>query len=465
MVSFQSGMKLVMGIIGIVIIISAIVWLFVEKTLSGIGKAAVFGLILLGVGAIAWIIFGYLPLFDNAAGNNDFASEPRYTAQIALLTEAYSSLADKKRPVTELLPTLASLTTEQVMPEVQQNFVNFFALGCRFAGYVGPMESGYFDAGNAIQAAVNAGCRVFVLDIDYIEDCREQNVRYFPRLVVRDSQGKMLIQMNSTRPICNSLSKSNIYDVCKEIETRAFGSGCQNNTDPIVLVLYFLRTPPGVYNSKAVLDYYSKVAKCLAPLKDRMVTTLLDGGNFYRQSQESRLLINNISDYNNKVLVFSNANTNGFREVQTYSTDDDLDYMIHLRLAYTQTQLGITQQDAQFGILETAENYMIIPQSRNDQVINAGKQKWTICLAKDPTQTIPAETYTKITNTYGVNCVPAILFHTDASKYLFSESLFNKYSFLPKPKLIRYIKPPVVSAGSISQVVNANQGNLRPPST
>jgi hypothetical protein len=88
--------------------------------------------------------------------NPDFKSEPEYKAQIALLSKKYSSTADAKRPVSDLLSTID-------MPPVQQNFVNFYALACRYPGYIGPMNEGYVDPDIGIQNAVQAGCRVFVL--------------------------------------------------------------------------------------------------------------------------------------------------------------------------------------------------------------------------------------------------------------------------------------------------------------
>ena len=267
-----------------------------------------------------------------------------------MLSNKYNPIASARRPVTELL-------SQNVMPESQECFVNFYSLGCRYTGYIGPMNEGYWDPDLAVQLAVNAGCRTFVLEIDYLDECDGETIKYFPRIVVRDAQGKMRIKYNSNRPICNSTQHSYIRDVCEKINFYAFASGCQNSSDPVVIVLYFLRQPPGSYKSKTVLDYYSNVAKALSPFQNRLLGNELDGGTYYRQKQEGRLLINNITDYNGKVLIFSNANTSGFRENQTYSPMEDLDYLVNLRLSYTQTQLGVTSNDSgsSFGILQTVE--------------------------------------------------------------------------------------------------------------
>lgn len=427
--------------------------MFEFTLVNGFIFLAVIGIIFVGVG----IYLSYISSYNIATSSGDYRKEDEYKTQVKLLTDTYTPRAGARRPVSQLL-------SQNVMPEIEQNFINFHALGCRFTGYIGPIQNGYFDPDVALQQSVNAGCRVFVLDIDYVNECNGESNKFYPRIVARDAQGKMLIKFNSNRPICNTETHSNLKQICEKINFYAFSDSCQNRDDPLVIVLYFLRQPPGAYNSKTVLDYFSSVAKNLAPFRDRMITNELDGGTFYRQKQESRLLINKITDYNGKVLIFSNANTSGFRESQAYSTSEDLDYLTNLRLSYRQTRLGITETEPQFGILETAEDYMIIPNDRTDQVVQETKLKWTICFPADPTQTVPIETYNKITSTLGVNCVPALLFDTEKCNYLFKDPLFKTHSFMPKPQPIRYVKPPVVVPAEPNPSTNANRGSLRMPS-
>jgi len=415
--------------------------------------------ILLTIVVIATSVSIYLYLSNKIRleGFADYKQDSAYTAQVKLLSDKYSSMANGKRPITHLLQSGA-------MPDEHQCFVNFYSLGCRFTGYIGPMQNGYFDPDIAVQSAVNAGCRVFVLDIDYMDMCDSDTVKYFPRIVVRDIQGKFMINYDSTQPLCNTSSSSTIRDICEKINFYAFAPSCQNNTDPVVIVLYFLRQPPGTYKSKSVLDYFSNVAKSLSPFSDRLLKNELDGGTFYRQKQEGRLLINKITDYSGKVLIFSNANTNGFREIDTYQPTEDLDFLTNLRLSYSQTKLGITdnKSSSPFGILETAENYMIIPADRSDEMIENTKLRWTMCLSRDPSITVPKETYNAITSKYGIHCSPVILFD-DASQYMFTDPLFKTYSFAPKPEPLRYIKPPVITPATPNPSTNANQGMLRAP--
>lgn len=407
---------------------------------------------------VAITVYGVL----NKANTQDSTSDPKlestYKSQVKLLSDTYNPVASAKRPVTDLI-------AKNLIPEEQASFVNFFSLGSRYTGYIGPFEEGYWDPDLAVQLAVNAGCRTFVLEIDYLDECKGETISYFPRIVVRDAQGKMRIKYNSNRPICNSPTHSNIRDVCDKINFYAFSASAQNATDPVVIVLYFLRQPPGSYKSKTVLDYYSNVAKALAPFKNRLLTNELDGGTFYRQKQEGRLLINKITDYNGKVLIFSNANTTGFRESQLYSPGEDLDFLVNVRLMYTQTKLGVTENDsgAPFGILQTIRDYLTIPSDRSEEITEATKLRWTICFSQDPSQSVSKDAYNKITSTYGVHCIPAILFDTTDNDYLFKDNTFKTYSFIPKPEALRYIKPPVVIPAEPNPSTDAKGGMLRAP--
>lgn len=392
-----------------------------------------------------------------AADPNSFKSEPAYKSQVEAVTKKYNSTATSKRPVRDLL-------AKNVMPDSEQCFVNFYAHACRFTGYIGPMSNGYMDPDVAVQMAVNAGCRVFVLDIDYLDDCVQSNVAYFPQLVVRDAQGKLIIRYTSNVPMCNDTTRSNLRTVCDKINLYAFADSCQQSMDPVVIVLHFLRQPPGSYKSKTVLDYYSHVAKALAPFQNRFLANELDGGTFYRQKQEGRLLINKITDYNGKVLIFSNANTSGFREIP-YDPSEDLDFMTNLRLSYTQTKMGVTENESgtMYGILQAAEDFTTIPPDRTDTVVEQTKLCWTVALSRDPSKPVSQAVYQQITGTTGVHCVPAILFDPSENDYMFTDKTFKTYGFMPKPKELRYIKPPVVTPAKPNPSTDAKGGMLRAP--
>jgi len=421
-----------------------------------------YALLFLGVMLLFLVLYRYFYTVCGAEGfatdPNAFKSESAYTNQVTTVTKKYSPTATSKRPIRDLL-------SQNVMPDSQQNFVNFYALASRFTGYIGPMNNGYFDPDVAVQMAVNAGCRVFVLDIDYLDDCTTgAAAAYFPQLVVRDAQGKLIVRYTSNLPMCNDSSHSTLQTVCDKINLYAFADSCQQSLDPVVIVLYFHRQPPGSYKSKLVLDYYSNVAKALTPFQNRFLTNELDGGTFYRQKQEGRLLINPITDYSGKVLIFSNANTSGFREVP-YEPAEDLDFITNLRLSYTQTKLGVTDNESgtMYGVLQTAEDFTTIPPDRVDTVVEQTKLCWSIALSRDPTRPVSQAIYQQITGKTGVHCVPALLFDPSANDYLFTDKTFKTYGFIPKPEGLRYIKPPVVTPAQPNPSTDAKGGMLRAP--
>lgn len=383
-----------------------------------------------------------------------FENAPTHNNQVSVLSQVYSGTSGGKRPFADGVGD---------MPESDQILTNFYSLGCRFTGYIGPTNDSYYDPDIAVQTAVAAGCRTFVLEIDYINDCDTAGKKYFPRLVVRDVRGRLIENEQGIKDKCNSAEYSMIRDTCEKINYYAFSSSCQNGSDPVILVLYFLRQPPGAYDDDVVLNYFSNVAKMLDPLSTHFLRDE-PTGTYYRQMQEGQLLMNKLGSYNNKVIVCSNANTSGFRG-KSYNVTDDLDYMTNLRLSYTQTSLGITDNTAgsTFGILETAEDFMIVPNDRQSSVINETKLKWTICFSRDPFVSVPKKTYDTITKTYGVHCVPILLHDTTANKYMFTDSTFKIHSFIPKPAELRYKKPPTVVPAEPSKTTDAKGGMLRAP--
>lgn len=418
-----------------------------------------FGFIIFLITSIL-LLYLYRPSYEFFSNElTEYKNEEAYKDQVRKINDKFEPTSGSKRPLSDLLPKLDD------MPESQQLLINFYTLACRFPGYLGPIHEGYFDADIGIKMAINAGCRTFVLDIDYLDDCKDNTkYGYFPHLVVRDSQGRLRIKPSSNRPLCNTPEHFNLRTICEKINFYAFADSCQQREDPVIIVLYFLREPPGGYNSKLVLDYYSQVAKALSPFENRLLKNELFGGKFYRHQQEGGLLINNIQNYNGKVLIFNNANTSGFQEKQIYSTKDDLDYLTNLRLYYSQTKLGVTENGtgSMFGILQTTDDFMTIPNDRKTQVKDDTKLRWTICLSKDPMEQVTSEVYNTITNTFGVNCVPTILFNVN-NQFMFTDKTFKIYGFMPKPKELRYIKPPITTPGEPNPTMDARQGKLLSP--
>jgi len=376
--------------------------------------------------------------------------------QVALLTKKYPNDILSLRTLSGcLVPNkLSECTNIPTMTEDEELLINFYSLGCRFTGYLGPIKNGCWDPTSAVRLAVKAGCRVFVLEIDYLPyfDIK------FPRICIRDKAGNLLTMSDNPR-IPNTIENSNITDVCNNINQYAFS----DNKDPVIIVLYFLRLPSKDIKSKECLDFLSNVATCISrsTINEKLLK-IETNGTFNRQSQESLLLSSKINDYQNTVLLFSNADTSGFRPASSnlkapYNPSDDLDFLVNLRLYTNNSQLGVTTKGSGFGVLQPAEDYLIIGTDNKTSTIESSRRSWTMCLSNDPSVPVSQEDYHTITSKYGINCVPIVLFDKRSD---FMTGIFKNFSYIPKPFHLRIPQPMIAVAAEASKKMDAKQGKL-----
>ena len=421
-------------------------------------------LIILGIGLGAvlanLLTAGIKESFANIA---DYKSDPAYKKQIKSIVAKYDNQSGARRGISEML----AATTD--MPAGEQCLVNFHVLSCRFTGYLGPFENGYMDTDQAILYALKAGCRAFIFEIDYLDSCTKKGDDpngYYPTLVIRDVNGRAMAKADSIPQKCQTDATSLILSACQSLNNYAFGTAVQNPTDPLIVVLYLLRLPPKeATGDTRLLKYYSRIAKGLAPLLDKSVASIAAGGTFSRQQQESLLLTNPITTYEGRVLFFCNSDTSMFRSSPTlYPQNEDLDYIVNLRLSYKQTQLGCTtdKTGGSFGGIETAESFLVVPTNQVENTCNETKLRWTPCLSQDPAIPVPSTSYDKLTGTYGVHTVPIQLWDTK-NTFMFTDTKFKKWSYMPKPKNLRFRKPPIVVPSQPAPETNANGGILRSP--
>jgi hypothetical protein len=205
----------------------------------------------------------------------------------------------------------------------------------------------------------------------------------------------------------------------------------------------------------------SNIAKCLEPLIGYRVDSLMNK-KYNRQADEGSLLVNNITDYEGRVLIFSNMDTTMFRDKSvSYKPKEDLDYLVNLRLTYRQSQLGCTcpPSSGSYGILDSAQEIMNLPTGSIMQTMQDTKLKWTVALSKDPSSPIDEDIYKHITEKVGVHCVPIWLWD-EKNTFMFTDKRFAKYSFMPKPKNLRYIKPGIAVPAKPSPAMNADGGKV-----
>jgi hypothetical protein len=422
-----------------------------------------------GIGIAVFFVFLGLFLSRNPS-EEGFADKKVKTKadQIAFLSQKYDVASNARRALSDYL---AQKATPTEIPEEEQMLINFYVLGCRLTGYLGPMDNGYFDANVAVQYAVKAGCRTFVLDIDFVENCMSPD-SYVPYLVVRKGTGAGNMNseylVNWDGDLCKNINQTSVDKVCVAINNSAFSQDtCQNSTDPVIIVLNFLRIPDLTDRcSLKNLNYFSQVAKALQVFGTRLYQQA-SNGNYFRQLQPDQLLLNKITDYNGKVLIFNNADTSGFdptncTNIPKYTPKDDLNYCTNLQLHYNMRQLGVTDNNAGNGILDSADEYKNIPVSESAVSKTNTTNKWTMCLPSNPLTPVPESTFSYITNTFGVHCVPITLFDT-SNDFMFTDKNFKTYSFRPKPANLRRAPPKEIVPGKAPLNQNSNGGQLRPP--
>jgi hypothetical protein len=409
----------------------------------------------------AWVSYSAYRFFETKqegfeASIDAYKSSSGYKSQAKAVTDLADSRANGRRDITDMLASSVA------PPSPEQCFVNFYSLGCRFAGYLGPFDRGYYDVELAVGSALKMGCRTFLLEIDYLDDCTD----YFPRLVVRDVNNRFRGLRDSALPMCKTAATSDIRRAATALRNAAFSSAVANPNDPLVVVLFLQRLPPSTSrgDNKRLLTYLSNIAKGLQPLLDRAIDNIGTGGTFARQQQESLLLTNSITDYQGRVLFFCNTDTSAFRDASpAYPSTEDLDYIVNLQLTYKQQQLGCTARaGGSFGILDTVDGYKQLPPNQVDPTCEDTKLRWTVCLSSDPATPVDAKTYADVATQIGVHCIPIQMWDSTAD-FMFQPDTFKTWSFIPKPKELRFRRPPIVVPAQQSPVANANGGSLRAP--
>ena len=123
----------------------------------GINPNAPYRFVQIGIASIGCIAF--LILLTKSLPSTPTDKKVKTKAdQLAFLSAKYDAASNARRALSEYLGQQSTLTTPDILPE-EQMLINFYVLGCRLSGYLGPMDNGYFDANVAVQYAVKAGCR------------------------------------------------------------------------------------------------------------------------------------------------------------------------------------------------------------------------------------------------------------------------------------------------------------------
>jgi len=355
---------------------------------------------------------------------------------------------------------VSNITGSSDLARNEMALINFVPLTVTQPGFLGPAIDGVFDEKNGVSKLVRAGIRSFILMIDYHEDASMKPPLYaemnMPCLLSRDGSGTV-----------RSLNSGSIQKVCQTLADAAFGFASPSPGDPLLLTLYFVRTPDPLKDQKAFLRYCSQVAKELAPLTQyHLGQNSL--GSYTRQARQDYLCFDPLTQIEKKVLIFSNLDTSLFRTVKpAYQPREDLDYWVNLRLFKDSTNsLGVTQPLTQNkmarGIVDTTVYFTTIPPENTAAAVDKTRIRWTIAVSDIGTN--PAvDKVTIMTNTIGVQSIPiSIIEKNDNEKNLLN--VWKDTCWKVKPKNLRFVIPDEFKPAQPSKQLNANQGQITSPS-
>jgi hypothetical protein len=343
--------------------------------------------------------------------------------------------------------------------------INYAPLTVFQPGFLGPLTNGVYNERDGVMNTLKAGARCFVLPIDYHEDASLDPKLYAgvgaPCLLMRDQGGNI-----------RSLNSGSIQKITQAIADAAFSDTIFSKNDPVILVLYFVRTPP--VNTKEYLRFCSQVAKELSPLTQYHLGQTPEGV-YNRQGRQNELLYSPLNLLEKKALIFANIDLTSFRNTKAlglspFQPREDLDFWVHLRLyKEIDEELGASvladKNEFPRGYIHKSDYFNAIPDNRKNDAIAITKIRWTLVLPNygvNPTN----ETLKKMLDTYGVQA-PALYMYdfneknTDAKLNL---NMWKDTAWRAKPAPIRFVIPTPFVPGQPSPQMNAMGGNLRSPS-
>ncbi len=351
------------------------------------------------------------------------------------------------------------------IPADQRLLINTNVLGTRLTGYLGPYNSGAFDEDSATRLALSTGARCLVLEIDHEQGEQE------PLLIYRDAWG-----------FKQSLNVGSIGKVAKSIAGRAFTPANDSAppavaSDPLFLVLYFVRTPNPSTQPRDYIRFLAKVAEQLQPLTN-VCLGQTPQGDFRRQALESQLFFTPLSVVSKRIICMTNADTTPFRRLGPLGlageigAKQDLDLLIHARLYSRESPSGLgvtstpTSSTAPAAVITSPQYWLTIPPDRLADAVSNTKQAWTLVMT--PTAdalSLDANKVKKLLQEYGVHCIPITIFDAPQTTDIFTgrDAPYGKTAWTYKPDLIRFIPPRPIVIQKPNPLTNSGGGAVVAP--
>ncbi len=330
------------------------------------------------------------------------------------------------------------------MAAAERLFVNFHVLGTRLGGFLGNSASGgLYSADRAVELALRKGCRLFLLEIDYLERAPE-----VPVLVYRDLAGNnMSRNTGSIGGVMRALKKHT-----KDQKLIA--------DDPLIVVLYMRRIPGDNSSSKEALNFMGAVAGELQAITPYLYKPPASGA-----ITEGDVLKQPLEAYANSVVVLTNADTSGFTSdnAATITEARKLNKYVHARVYAGSTKGPIDGlEDAKAGSIAGAKAYSydyFLTLPTTGQTADTARNTWS--LAMSPSLDVPpsATELDLLMDKLGVQGIAVDIFSEGAnSENVYAANRFKTFSYVPKPKPTRIAPPVTGNVEPTNTKLNPNGG-------
>jgi len=306
------------------------------------------------------------------------STRPKPTVSAADIATSLQGFQNPTEPIPNGGPIVSKLINMQPKSLVQ-------------AAYIGNDE---FDANSGIMQQLRLGARTIMLQIDYLEiSSLPGTIPYMPYLLMRNSNGSI-----------TSRNVAQLNDVMNYLNEYAFNDTFPNNTEPLILLLHFVRLPYPISDTINYVSYLSNVARSLSKLNKYMLT-----GGYYRSAKESEIFHSPIDTFNGKVVVGTNIDTSFFNRIHTEQSAD-LDYLTNFHYYvkdYEEVDATIInpENNNYNSLIYKIDTLLNMNIKQKDAWIQRNKSKFIIVKPNNNSNPTPAQV-AELHNEFGVNCVP-----------------------------------------------------------
>ena len=315
-------------------------------------------------------------------------------------------LAPNTNSVSQAIINKSAPYVQPAITNANISLLQWRPLTVRLAGYLGGETdalNGVFDMEKGIQVALSLGARSFVFDIDYLDakPCE-------PLVIYRDTGGVM-----------RSLNTGSIREGMESLNKMAFRS----NYDPVVIVVYLRRIPPGKMQAD---KYFKSIASALDPLSTYHLG-LTEQGNFHNCASESSLFTNAITSYQKKFIVLCNYDTTLLPRTQ--NPKDNLNFWVNARLFLHElspsSSLGsvtkkITSGGVAYAKIGNLNDFLTVPGTTPTATADFTQGTlitYTIALS-EVNYNITTSNLNILLNTLGIHSVPIdVIFYGETTKH------------------------------------------------